>query len=74
VKEVRFLEVIIGSEGINMEEEKVKDVLDWPTLQEVKDIQKFLGLYYCQFIKYFTTIARSLYNMVKKDKKWKWTE
>ena len=27
-----------------MEEEKVKGVLDWPTLKEVKDIQKFLEL------------------------------
>jgi len=49
VREVGFLRVIIGLEGIKMEEEKVKDILDWPTLQEVKDIQKFLGLanYYC---------------------------
>ena len=27
-----------------MEEEKIKDILDWLTLQGVKDIQKFLGL------------------------------
>jgi len=35
-----------------MEEEKVKDVLDWPTPQGVKDVQKFLRLanYYYQFI------------------------
>jgi len=31
-------------ERIKMEKEKVKDVLDWPTPKEVKDIQKFLGL------------------------------
>ena len=53
-------------------EEKVKDMLDWPTPKGVKDVQKFLGLanYYCQFIKDFTTIARPLYDMVKKDQKW----
>jgi len=44
IKEVEFLEVIIGLEGIKMEEEKVKSILDWPTLQGVKDIQKFLEL------------------------------
>jgi len=38
VKKVRFLGVVIGPERIKMEEEKVKDVLDWLTLQEVKDI------------------------------------
>jgi len=74
VKEVGFLGVIIGLEGIKMEEEKVKGVLEWPTPKCVKDVQKFLGLanYYCQFIKGFASIARSLHNMVKKDRKWDW--
>ena len=73
VREVGFLGVVIRLEGIKMEEEKVKDVLDWPTLKEIKDIQKFLGLvnYYCQFIKDFVAIARPLYDIVKKDQKWK---
>ena len=49
VNKVGFLGVIIGLEGIKMEEEKVKDVLDWPILKGVKDIQKFLRLvnYHC---------------------------
>ena len=49
LKKVGFLEVVIELEGIKMEEEKVKGVLDWLTLKGVKDIQKFLGLanYYC---------------------------
>jgi len=35
-----------------------------------------LGLanYYCWFIEGFASIARPLHDMVKKDKKWKWTE
>jgi len=43
VKEVGFLGVVIGPEGIKMKEEKMKGVLDWLTLKE-KDVQKFLGL------------------------------
>ena len=76
VREVGFLEVVIGLEGIKMEEEKVKGVLDWPAPQCIKDVQKFLGLanYYHRFIKGFASIARPLYDMVKKDKKWDWTE
>ena len=59
-----------------MEKEKVKEVLDQSTLKGVKDVQKFLGLanYYCQFIKDFTSIARLLHDMVKKDQEWKWAE
>ena len=47
----------------------MKGVLKWPTLKEVKDIQKFLGLanYYQQFIKDISVIARPLYNLVKKN-------
>jgi len=35
---------VIGLERIKMEEEKVKEVLDWLTLKEVKNVQKFLEL------------------------------
>jgi len=44
VREVEFLGVVIELEGIKMEEEKMKRVLDWPNLKRVKDIQKFLRL------------------------------
>ena len=38
IREVGFLEVVIGLERIKIEEEKVKDILDWPTLKRVKNI------------------------------------
>ena len=44
VREVGFLGVVIRLEGIKMEEEKVKGVLEWPMPKCVKDMQKFLGL------------------------------
>ena len=76
VKEVGFLGVVIGPGGIKIEEEKVKGVLEWPTPKLVKDIQKFLGLanYYRRFIEGFVTVVRPLHDLVKKDKKWDWTE
>jgi len=76
VREVGFLGVVIGPEGIKMEEEKMKGVLDWPTPMCVKDVQKFLELanYYRQFIEGFVAIARPLHDMVRKDQKWDWTE
>jgi len=42
-----------------MEEEKVKEALDWPTPKGVKDIHKFLGLanYYQWFIKDFVYLG-----------------
>ena len=74
VRKVGFLGVVIGLEGIKMEEEKVKGILEWPMPKCVKNIQKFLRLanYYYQFIQSFISIARLLYNMVKKDQKQEW--
>ena len=61
---------MIGPEGIKIEEEKVKRMLDWSILKEAKDVQKFLRLANnnWQFIKYFVAIARPLHNLVKKIK------
>ena len=76
VKEMGFLGVVIGPEGIRMEREKMKGVLEWLTPKCVKDMQKFLELanYYHQFIEGFASIARPLHDMVKKNKKWDWTK
>ena len=42
VKEVEFLEVIIGPERIKIEEKKVKGVLDWLTPKGGEDIQWYM--------------------------------
>ena len=62
VREVEFLGVVIGPEGIKMEKEKVKGVLEWLMPKCVKDVQKFLGLanYYRRFIEGFAMVARPL--------------
>ena len=53
VREIEFLGVVIGPRGVEMQKEKVKEVLNWPVLQNIKEVQKFLGLanYYRRFIK-----------------------
>jgi len=76
VKEVEFLGVVIGLEGIKMEKEKIKGVVEWLTPKSVKEVQKFLGLanFYHWFREGFATVARPLHDLVKKDKKWEWTD
>jgi len=73
VREVGFLGVIIGEDGVRMEKEKVQGVIEWPVLKSVKDIQKFLGLvnYYRWFVKDFAKIAKPLHKMTRKENKWK---
>jgi len=52
VRKIRFLGVVIGPNGIEIEREKVDGVLSWPQPKNMKHIRKFLGLanYYRRFI------------------------
>jgi len=76
VKEVGFLGMIIGPDGVRMEKKKIQGVVDWLVPRSVKDVQKFLGLanYYRQFVKDFTKIVQLLYEMTRKEIKWNWRE
>jgi len=71
VKEVEFLGVVIGLKGVEMQREKVEEVLNWPASKNIKEVQKFLGLvnYYRRFIKDFVRIAAPLYVLVRKEQK-----
>ena len=42
--EVDFLSMIVGCDGIKMNQEKVKAILEWPELKTVKGVRSFLGL------------------------------
>jgi len=55
VKKTRFLGVVIGPNGIEIEKEKVDGILSWPEPKNMKDVRKFLSLanYYRRFIKDF---------------------
>ena len=74
VREVGFLEVVIGPNGIRIEKEKVRGVLEWLTPRCVKDMEKFLGLanYYRRFVKDFTQIAKPMHRLMCKEEKWNW--
>jgi len=76
VREVGFLGVIIGEDGVRMEKEKVQRVIEWPVPRSTKDVQKFLGLanYYKWFVKDFARIAKPLHKMTRKETKWNWEE
>ncbi len=65
--EVRFLGYIVSHQGIQMEEERIKAVRDWPETQSVRDIQVFLGFanFYQRFIQGFSRLAALLTSKLK---------
>ena len=56
---------------IEMKEDKVAEVLNWPVPKMVRDVRKFLGLtnYYRQFVKDFVKLAWPLNNLTRKEEK-----
>ena len=69
VQKIGFLEVVIGSNGIEMEKKKVNRVLSWLMPKNIREIRKFLGLtnYYRRFVKDFARIVRLMNLLTRKD-------
>ncbi|KAG5320516.1 POL2 protein, partial [Pseudoatta argentina] len=65
---IEFLGHIVEGGKIYPFQEKVKAVIDYPE-KELKDIQSFLGLtgYFRKFIPSYSTIAKPLRDMLRKD-------
>lgn len=76
VQEVKYLGLIVSTDGIQMDPVKVSAVKEWPTPQNVKDIQSFLGFanFYRRFIKRFATKANPLTRLTKKDTPFTWDD
>ena len=62
VKEVKYLGLIVTTDGIKKDPKKIEAVLKWATLEFVKDVQAFLGFanFYRRFISRFSQRTRSL--------------
>jgi len=63
------LGIIISENKVQMDEEKLSGVLEWPVLTKVKQVQAFLGFvnFYCRFIENFAKMSKPLSNLTKKD-------
>ena len=61
----------MGQGRIEIEKDKVAEVLNWPVSKMVRDVRKFLGLanYYRQFVKDFAKMAQSLNNLTRKEER-----
>jgi hypothetical protein len=76
VPRIKFLEMIISHDQVDMDPVKVQGVLDWPTPETVKQVRGFLGFgnFYRRFIDHYSDIARSLIELTKKDTPFNWSE
>ncbi|KAK1627778.1 hypothetical protein QYE76_002093 [Lolium multiflorum] len=75
LKEVGFLGHILSAGGIAVDPSKIKTVAEWKAPTTQTEVRAFLGLagYYRRFIEGFSSIARPMTQLLKKDKKFEWT-
>jgi len=73
---IEYLGLIISEGHIEMDSIKVAGVTDWPTPENKKGVQSFVGFinFYWRFIKDFSHHARPLFNLTKKGIVWNWGE
>ena len=76
LNEVAFLGHIVSAGGISVNPEKIQAILDWLSPTSVTEIRSFLGLagYYRKFVEGFSSIAKPMTQLLKKDKKFEWTQ
>lgn len=73
--EITFLGHVVNAKGITADPSKVEAILSFPTPNNLKEVQRFLGLagWYHRFVQNFSKIAEPLNALKKKGQVFKWT-
>ncbi|MCO5597213.1 hypothetical protein L7F22_051289 [Adiantum nelumboides] len=72
--QVSYLGFIISADGISVDTEKIKDIVEWPQPSSVSKVRGFLGItgWYRIFVKDYVLIAAPLTNLLKKGMRIDW--
>ena len=75
IREVAFLGHVISAEGVMVDPAKIEAVVSWTPPTSVREVRSFLGLagYYRRFVRGFSSIARPLTQLLRKDVPFEWT-
>jgi hypothetical protein len=73
---IEYLGLVVEEEKLAMDPAKLKGILDWPAPKTAKEVQSFLGFgnFYRRFVKGLSHLAHPLNYLLKKDKKFVWSE
>ncbi|KAM5158255.1 uncharacterized protein ACMZJ9_009526 [Mantella aurantiaca] len=72
---IQFLGLVISTDGIAMDPQKVYTILEWPAPTYKKGIQRFVGFanFYRTFIKGFSGITSPITNMIRQTSQFCWS-
>uniref|UniRef100_A0A2N9FJY2 Reverse transcriptase domain-containing protein n=1 Tax=Fagus sylvatica TaxID=28930 RepID=A0A2N9FJY2_FAGSY len=71
-----FLGFVVSAQGIQVDEEKVRAIQDWPSPTSVGNVRSFHGLasFYRRFVKDFSSLAAPFTEVIKKNVGFRWGE
>lgn len=74
-EKIQYLGHTITKDGITVDPEKIRTIMEWPIPKDVADIRYFMGLagFYRQFVEGFSRVAYPITSLQKKGKTFKWT-
>ncbi|KAH8313394.1 hypothetical protein KR067_005263, partial [Drosophila pandora] len=75
VRIFNYLGYIIGNGGISTDPEKISCILNWPAPRNMKQLRGFLGIcnWYRRFIASFAELSFPMTELLKKSRKFTWT-
>ena len=71
---IKYLGHVVENRPVYADPDKVSAVGTWPKLENVKEVQQFMGLahYYAQYIRNFADIAAPLTSLMSPKRQWVW--
>ena len=74
--QVRYLGFIVQRDGLTVDPEKARPILEYPAPTNLKQLRRLLGMssWYRRFIPQFATVSEPLTRLLKKGKRWEWGE
>lgn len=72
--QVRYLGFIVQRDGLAVDPEKTRPILEYPAPQNIKQLRRFIRMssWYRKFIPQFATLSEPLTRLLKKGKRWEW--
>ena len=73
---VNFLGYIISPDALEIDQEKIRTVVEWEALDSVKGVQSFLGFvnFYRRIIEGYSKFTRPLTDLTKRSEKFSWSD
>ena len=73
---IKFMGHIVTKDGLKSDPEKMQAISDFPVPQKVEDLRRFLGMinYMSKFLPHVSDVLHPLYNLLKKEVDWIWSD